>query len=145
MNCYIDSSALLRALFHGTEDLKGLEDYAKAGSSELILIECSRVLERYRLENLVSDDQLAEAREALRIVTDGLFLIELSAGVKRRAAESFPTVIGALDAIHLASALLWRQGEPEEILVLFSYDRQMLTCARALGLPLYPRRDSGGV
>ena len=144
MNCYLDSSALLRGLLRGGEVLEELARYSKVGSSELILIECARVVERYRLENLLSDEQLAEAREALRIAGEGLFLIEITAGVKRRAAESFPTVIGALDAIHLASAILWRQGEPETDLVLLSHDRQLATCARALGLALHPGVESGG-
>jgi len=143
VNCYLDSSALLRGLLRGGEVLEELARYSKVGSSELILIECARVVERYRLENLLSDEQLAEAREALRIAGEGLFLIEITAGVKRRAAESFPTVIGALDAIHLASAIQWRQAEPEADLVLFSHDRQLTTCARALGLALHPGSGAG--
>jgi predicted nucleic acid-binding protein len=137
MNCYIDSSAFLRCLLNREDAGRRLSAFTKIGSSELTLIECSRVLERYRLENLVTDEQLAETREALQTAIGGLFLFEISAAVKRRASESFPTVIGTLDAIHLATALLWHQRESAEDLVLFSYDRQMITCARAMGLSLH--------
>jgi len=139
MNCYVDSSALLRSLLNHEDAARELVSFDKSGTSELTLIECSRVLDRYRLESKMTDDQLAEVREALRTVLEELFMFEITAAVKRRASESFPTVLGTLDAIHLSSALLWRQSEPGEELFLFSYDRQLTTCARALGIPLHSR------
>ena len=142
MTCYIDSSVVLRFLLLNDPEFTRVKDYERAGSSELLLIECSRVLERYRMEALLDDTQLAEVRESMLRLIDGLYIIEMSASIKRRAAEAFPTVVGTLDALHLATALLWREeirGEMEaEQLSVLTYDRQMETCARALGLALAP-------
>ena len=53
--------------------------------------------------------------------------------VRRRAAQAFPTIIGTLAAIHLATAILWAERDPEP-LVVFTMDAQLRTCARAAGL-----------
>ncbi|MCX7037611.1 MAG: hypothetical protein NT005_00455, partial [Spirochaetes bacterium] len=58
----------------------------------------------------------------------------LGPAVKRRAAGPFPTVIGTLDAIHLASAILWEEAEPNSDFSLLTYDKQLALCARALGV-----------
>jgi hypothetical protein len=44
-----------------------------------------------------------------------------------------PTELGALDAIHLATALLWRQRTDSEI-VMATHDAALGTAARAFGL-----------
>ena len=60
-------------------------------------------------------------------------MIEISRGIKQRASEAFPTVVGTLDAIHLSSALLWREHTDEEVLIL-TFDKQMSVCAGAMGM-----------
>ena len=52
------------------------------------------------------------------------------------AAESFPTIVGTLDALHLSSLLLWKDAVPEEKFGLLSADQRMRTCAQALGIQL---------
>ena len=132
MIAYIDSSVVLRWLLRGEDTLARAARGRTAGSSELMLIECSRVIERLRLTGTIDDGEVAVAREALREVHAGLSIVPLSAAVKRRAAGSFPTVLGTLDAMHLATALLWAEqaGEP---LAVYTHDRQLGTGARALG------------
>ncbi len=133
MNCYIDSSILLRILLHSKAAYKDFRSFKKIGSSELLLIECSRVLERYRLENFIDDNQVALARENLRKITDGMYIIEMTDTIKKRAQESFPTIIGTLDAIHLSTAILWKEFDKMKELMIVSHDRQMNICAKALG------------
>lgn len=72
------------------------------------------------------------ARERLDEVLRGIDLFELSAPVKLRAMEPFPVSIRTLDALHVATALLLQ--ERDEGLALFSHDREMNLCARALGM-----------
>jgi len=55
------------------------------------------------------------------------------AKVTRRAAEPFPTVIGTLDAIHLASAALWVEQADRREATILTADRQMQQCALAMG------------
>jgi len=59
--------------------------------------------------------------------------VPLSRAVLNRAADPFPTVLGTLDAIHLASALLWIE-EKGEALTLVTHDQQLAIAARACGL-----------
>ena len=58
--------------------------------------------------------------------------IGLTKPVLRRASMPMPTVVKTLDAVHLASALLFQEdrGEP---LVFATHDAQQATAARALG------------
>ena len=43
-------------------------------------------------------------------------------------------MIGTLDAIHLASAILWAQMEQEAEFGILTVDRQLALCARAAGM-----------
>ena len=63
------------------------------------------------------------------------FLVEIDAGVLDRAAQPMPTEPGTLDAIHLASALLWKEVAREE-LVMATHDRALAIAAEACGLPV---------
>ena len=136
MICYVDSSVVLRFLLIHDSALKQTSQYDVVGSSELLNIECNRVLHRYRLEKQISDSELADGKQNLQRICDGLTIIELTQPIRTRAAESFPTVVGTLDALHLASLLLWRDATPEETFILLSADQQMRTCAVALGIQL---------
>jgi hypothetical protein len=125
---------VLRYLLRGDEALASLAATDEVGSSDLLDIECRRVLQRERLESHLNDQEYSDVLVLLDAVLDRLFVIELGPAVKHRAAGAFPTVIGTLDAIHLASALLWQEAQPAASLRLLTYDRQMELCARALGL-----------
>jgi len=59
--------------------------------------------------------------------------VGIEPAVLNRAAASFPTVLSALDAIHVATALLWmeEQGEP---LLFVTHDVQQAIAARTCGL-----------
>jgi hypothetical protein len=63
----------------------------------------------------------------------GMETVEVTRSVLSRAAQPFPTVLGTLDAIHLATALLWRE-ETGERLVLATHDAALGRAARACGL-----------
>ena len=134
MKVYLDSSLVLRYILNNDDGIRGIKETDVVGSSDLLIIECKRVLQRERLESHLSDSQYSDAVSLLDTVTDHLYLIELGRTVKRRASGSFPTVIGTLDAIHLASAALWQESDPETELRVLSYDNQLTTCARAIGL-----------
>ncbi len=106
MICYVDSSVLLRFLLTGDQTLAKALEFEAVGSSELIRIECNRVILRYRLEGLINDIGLRDVANNLERVVAGFYMVEITRAVKQRASEAFPTVIGTLDAIHLSSALI---------------------------------------
>ena len=60
-------------------------------------------------------------------------VVEPTWPVLRRAGQPFPTPLGTLDAVHLATALLWRDTRGED-LALATHDRALALAARASGL-----------
>ncbi|MBN1533109.1 MAG: type II toxin-antitoxin system VapC family toxin [Spirochaetes bacterium] len=133
MTVYVDSSAVLRALFNRGDAYGRFGEWDAAVSSELLLVECHRTMHRLRLEGRITDETLSEYRLAITDFIDTIAVVEVTPEVMKRASEPFPTVIGSLDAIHLASALLWQEERDEEILIL-THDMQLAVTARACGI-----------
>jgi hypothetical protein len=139
MTAYLDSSVALRYILAGEITIRHVLEYPRVISSELLEIECKRVIHRVRMQNELNDDGVVEAYRRLEQVLAGIDLVELSTEVKLRAAESFPVVIGTLDAFHIATALLWARdpgGEAGRVESdhIFSHDTALNACARAVGL-----------
>lgn len=60
-------------------------------------------------------------------------MVDVTRTVLRRTAEPFPTPLGTLDAIHLATALAWREASGEA-LTMATHDKALGMAARAVGL-----------
>ena len=133
MKCYVDSSVILRYLLTSNTEFERVREFERIGSSELLSIECHRVLHRYRLEAMLTDEQLEEAVTYLDELYGRLHVFDMTVRVKQRASEAFLTVIGTLDAIHLATASIWANIDSEP-LVVFTFDSRMRTCAQSMGL-----------
>jgi uncharacterized protein len=131
VNAYVDSSILLRLVLGEREALSSWAAIDQAVSSELVRVECLRTIDRARLRLGLDDADVAYRRAALLEVIDRLALVPLMTPVLDRAAEPFPTSLGSLDAIHLATALLVRD-EFEE-LVFATHDRELALGAQAMG------------
>ena len=87
--------------------------------------------------------RLAEAVGRISDCYSGFRVYLLDEEIKQTAAGPFPTVIGTLDALHLACARRAARHYPGETLLVFSYDRQMNLCARALGFSTPLADDEG--
>src|SRR5262245_42504497 len=109
MIAYLDSSVLLRELFAEPERLKSWGNWGLAYSSQITRVEGLRAIDRSRLNNLLDDRQVAIRNQGWEKICQKLDFIEISALILERASASFPTVVRTLDAIHLASALLWQE------------------------------------
>ena len=94
----------------------------------------SRLLE-YEVWNRIHARDLSKSHgEPVRLLLNGVALLEGVAPVLARALEPFPTPVRTLDALHLASIEFLRgQGVA---LQLASYDQRQLTAARRLGVPI---------
>ena len=130
----MDSSVVLRHILSGDSSLDAAGRSDQVGSSDLLVIECHRVLQRERMAGHLDDQTYSVAVDVLNAILDRLSLIEMGPDVKRRAAGPFPTVIGTVDAIHLASALLWGGTEPGSEVRILTHDKQLALCARSLGI-----------
>ena len=109
MTAYVDTSALLRLVLQEPGALNDLRSYTALVSSELIAVESARTIDRLRLQGALT---VEEAAGRLRAITDWLEAIDLvllRPLVLNRASQPLPTPLGTLDAIHLATALIWRE------------------------------------
>jgi predicted nucleic acid-binding protein len=129
---YLDASVVLRLVLGEEHRLREWAQVKAAVASALTEVECLRTLDRLARMGRLSPDELAERRGAVYQLLAAVDLIDVSRIVLRRASEPFPTPLGTLDAIHLSTALLWREsaGDP---LTMTTHDRELATAARAAG------------
>ncbi len=132
MTVYVDASVLLRVAFGQPDALTEWRQVSRGVSSALITIECLRTLDRFRLRVNLSDEEVASRRAALLALIASLEIVEIDSLVLDRAAQPMPTEIGTLDAIHLATALLWRD-QVHANLVMATHNRALSLGARAHG------------
>ncbi|MBN2341508.1 MAG: type II toxin-antitoxin system VapC family toxin [Deltaproteobacteria bacterium] len=133
MVAYLDSSVLLQHVLCGDSSISKAFQHDSVISSELLNIECMRVIHRYRLTGALNDAGFVEAMRRVNQVLDGVSIVGLSDTVRVRAGESFPVVVKTLDALHLATAIIFQQKRPESAVSIFSYDQTLNRCAQALG------------
>jgi predicted nucleic acid-binding protein len=90
-----------------------------------------RAVDRLRLAREISDVEVAGLVRDIRFIHEAFAIHPVTSRIFQRASETFPTVVGTLDAIHLATALSIR--EIETVDVLLTHDSQLATAARSLG------------
>ena len=129
----LDSSVAIRIAFGTTGRLRQWSKVTQLVASVLVEVECFRVLDQERLHRALTDEKVAEVSEGIRALLARAEVIDLSPPILARACASFPTRLATLDALHVSSALLWKQlREPK--LVFATHDRQQAAGARAVGL-----------
>ena len=108
MIAYIDTSALLRVVLREPGALDDLRSYDGLVSSELIAVESARTIDRLRLQGSLTTDEAAFRVRAISDWLEAIDLVLLRPSVLSRASEPMPMPLGTLDAVHLATALIWR-------------------------------------
>jgi predicted nucleic acid-binding protein len=132
MTAYVETSALLRVVLREAGAIEDLRAYDALVSSELIAVESARTIERLRHQGSLTGD---EAADRTRVVTDWLEAVDLvllRPPVLRRASEPLPMPLGTLDALHLASALIWRD-RVGPLPTLLTHDATLGLAARQFG------------
>ena len=133
MIAYVDASVLLRVALGQANALPEWSKIDRGVSSALVATESLRTLDRVRLRANLADVEVAQRRSTILAIIDSLELIEVDAPVLERAAQPMPTELGTLDAIHLASALLWKDATGVEP-VMATHDSALGLAAQAHGL-----------
>ena len=108
MTLYIDTSALLRLVLRESGALDEVRSSDHLVSSELIAVESYRTLDRLRLRGSLTHEEAAVRRQVVTEWLEAIDLVLLRPAVLSRASEPLPTPLGTLDAVHLATALIWR-------------------------------------
>ena len=126
---------LLRVTLRQKDALPEWSQIRQGVSSALVLTESLRTLDRLRLHARLDDKQIAIRRETILALVASIELVEVDFLVLERAAQPMPTVLGTLDAIHLATALMWSETSSTK-LVMATHDSALGVAARAHGLPV---------
>jgi predicted nucleic acid-binding protein len=132
---YLDSSVLLRVILGQRDALKEWDRVSQGVASALGEVECLRTLDRLRLAEHHTDEVIAERREAVYRLMESMEVVEISHPVLSRASQPLPAALGTLDAIHLATALLWKE-RTGKALSMATHDAALAIAARASGLPV---------
>ncbi|MBI4277675.1 MAG: PIN domain-containing protein [Armatimonadetes bacterium] len=135
MIAYVDASVLLKVALGQQNALPEWWQIDRGVSSALVTTECLRTLDRLRLRARLSDTEVATRRATLLALIASLELVEIDAVVLDRAAQPMPTELGMLDAIHLATALLWKDLTHTH-LTMATHDTALALGAQAHGLPV---------
>jgi hypothetical protein len=106
-------------------------------ASELTWIEVDRLLHRYEATGKLERAQAARLRKRFAATAAAWEVLALGSDVLTRARGRFPVEpVRTLDALHLSSALVWR--EAERSLEFLSLDRRCRVNARKLGFHVRP-------
>ena len=133
MIAYVDASVLLRVALRQPDALPEWRQIEQGVASALIMTESLRTLDRLRLRAKLADAEVASRRATILRLVASLELVEIEAVVLDRAAQPMPTELGTLDAIHLATAVLWKEMSRVD-LVMATHDGALGLAAQAHGL-----------
>ena len=137
MNVYVDSSVILRLLLMEERPLERWGSWKIAVTSELAKVEVWRNLHRVRILNTLADEEFKNLSDVAVWLFAQIDFIRVDSRVLRKAISPFRTVIGTVDAIHLSTAMLWREDTGEELTFL-SHDQQLRKAASDFGFHILP-------
>ena len=129
---YLDSSVLIAWLMKEPNRLPEPEAFGASVSSELIRLEFARVVRRNQIERRLTPKDANELLDLAEVWLGKVDILPIFPAVLARASAAFPTIIGTLDAIHLATALLWQEDTGDRLTFL-THDRQLRAAAMACG------------
>ena len=132
MNCYLDSSVVLRKLFGEPNSIREWKKIRTGFSSRLLKIECLRTIDRLRLTADLTNEETAKRLEGFRVMLALIGILPLTQRIQERTEQSFSTPLGTLDGLHLATALLWREIHGDDF-VFATHDEQLALAARSHG------------
>lgn len=133
MIAYLDTSALLRLLLREPGGLEQLLACERLVSSELLAVESLMTIDRLRLQAALTTGRAADLRACITEWLEAVDLVLVQRVVLSRASEPLPTPLGTLDALHLATALVWRERSRQP-LVMATHDASLALAARAYGM-----------
>ena len=132
MTTYLDSSVALRIVLGAPGSLPSFRRLDHVIASALMEVECLRTLDRLRLVERIAPEEIARRREVVYALVNHIDVVALTPAVLFRASQPLPVALKTLDALHLATAMLWRETEGQEIDVA-THDEALAMAARSVG------------
>lgn len=135
MKAYLDSSVILRRFLGESGALDGFERLSLGVTSQITKLECVRTLDRLHLRGLIMPEELVKLRhDCLKLMTR-LEVVQITGGILALAESSFSVPVGSLDALHLASAVLWNRKH-QQPLDFWTHDHELALAATAQGFAI---------
>lgn len=136
MIAYLDTSVVLRIVLEQPAPLLEWDDFHVGVSSKLLPVECYRSLDRLWLQGHVAEEKYTVKSTALGVLLARLDLMEIDERILAIASRPLPVALGTLDALHLATAVLYRDAQPrdERPIVFATHDLEQARAARAMHL-----------
>jgi len=136
MLAYLDASVLLRRIFRELGALPGFRELGPFIASTVLEVECFRTLHRARLSGRITEDEGVRKSEEIYRHLLSIDQIRVTDAVIQAARRPFAVALPSLDAIHLASALLWRERRGGAVAFL-THDTRLGSAARAEGFRVH--------
>ncbi len=133
-SAYFDSSVYVRIILDESEPLREWDSLDLGVSSTLMRVECHRAVERAWRTGELTEAQYEAARAKAEDMLRHVQLAAIDDAVIAIAARPFPTFVTSLDAIHLATAVVYRRTQPpdQRPIVFATHDRRLATAAAAM-------------
>jgi len=131
---YIDASVLLRVILRQKPILSEWDELHAGVSSTLLRAECFRALDQLWHRHELDENELAAKRTVVADYLSRIAIIPIDDQVIEITTRSLPSSLATLDAIHLASAMIYRDAQPEDEPPIFmaTHDQQLAKTARML-------------
>lgn len=139
MRAYVDASVILRVALGSANALAEWNTITRPVASALIRVECARTFERLRIAEHVRTEDLEKPRRIVAGFTAIADLVNINDAVLRGAAGQFAFTLKTLDAIHLATAILWR--DENEPIAFATHDTQLAHAAKSVGFTVLGAPD----
>lgn len=138
---YLDTSVILRHVL-GEPQPYPVDRFAQIYASELARIEALRAIDRLRIQDRWSTEEVATRTRVLTAIMAAIAEVPLQSPILRRTAEPFPTIVRTLDALHIATALLV-EIQTRKSLLFVTHDARQGLAAEAAGLAAdgFPRKS----
>lgn len=130
---FVDTSIVLRLILGEVHPYQELKDFDVLYASELVRVEAMRAIDRLRIRSNWTEEEVATYVRLFCAVSAAITFIPLQKPILRRAADSFPTLVKTLDALHLSTALL-AQLQLDEPLLFLTHDKRQGIAALASGM-----------
>jgi len=140
LNQYVDASVILRIISHAAGALPKTQLLSPT-SSALLQIECLRTLDRYQTSRELKRTEIPRTYAALHEAMRRIELLKIDDGILERAGGQFGLPLKTLDAIHLVTAVAWRERINEEV-VFLTHDKPLAAAARAYDFPVLGVEDN---
>jgi predicted nucleic acid-binding protein len=134
ITAYLDASVLLRIILREEHPLDEWDDLELGVASPILQVECLRTLHRLwlhrQLDTVEYEEKVSRATTMIRY----LDLIALDDDVIAGAKGPLPVALTSLDAIHLASAMVYRKAQPsdERPIYFATHDVALARAAKAM-------------